>query len=218
MSASKSDPTISMSDGEAKAPNVFERLKEEIEAIVHTERRHHHYRKETYGKNEEIIDENTPLDDVKAPNVFERAKEEIEALVQTIHPKKESQTYKTRDQSTKGASGSEKTENGAKAPNLTQSAKKETERIKRGDNSPHRHHHETHGRSDDIDESTPISEVKGPNIFERGKEEVEALIYAIHPKKESSNFVSSPKKDGGFRQSIARGLEKVCSPFSHKKD
>ncbi|KAL4194754.1 hypothetical protein AMTRI_Chr05g61090 [Amborella trichopoda] len=49
-----------------KAPNLLERAKEEIEAIMHTD-----------------IDENTPLDEVKAPNVFECAKEEIEALVQT---------------------------------------------------------------------------------------------------------------------------------------
>ncbi|KAF5726065.1 hypothetical protein HS088_TW23G00805 [Tripterygium wilfordii] len=216
MSESKSDATISMSDRDAKAPNVLERLKEEIEAVVHTEKRHHLHHKETHGKNDGI-DENTPLDDVKAPNVFERAKEEIEALVQTIHHKKESETPKTRDQSNKAGSGSEKTENDAKSPNVTQSAKEETERITRGENSPHRHHHETHGRRNDIDESTPINEVKGPNIFERLKEEIEALVYAIHPKKESSNSASLPK-GGGFIQFVGRGLEKVCSPFSHKKD
>lgn len=38
--------------------------------------------------------------------------------------------------------------------------------------------------SDDIDESTPIDEVKGPSVFERAKEEIEAVFQAIHPKKE----------------------------------
>ncbi|KAB2007927.1 hypothetical protein ES319_D10G063200v1 [Gossypium barbadense] len=44
---------------------------------------------------------------------------------------------------------------------------------------------ETHGRSDDIDEDTAVDDVKGPNVFERVKEEVEAIVGAIHPKKES---------------------------------
>ena len=75
--------------------------------------------------------------------------------------------------------------------------------------SPHHHHHhkETHGMSDDIDENTPIDEVKGPNVFQRAKEEVEALVQTIHPKKKSSNLVSSSK-----------GLEKVHSPGVSKKN
>ncbi|XP_020598364.1 uncharacterized protein LOC110037956 [Phalaenopsis equestris] len=46
------------------------------------------------------------------------------------------------------------------------------------------HDNETHGTSDDIDEKTPIDKVKGPNLFERAKEEIEALVEAVHPKKE----------------------------------
>ncbi|BBG98838.1 hypothetical protein Prudu_008338, partial [Prunus dulcis] len=60
------------------------------------------------------------------------------------------------------------------------------------DKSP-KHHKETHGTSDDIDETTPVDEVKGPGVFERIKEEVEAIVEAIHPKKESSSHDSSPK-------------------------
>lgn len=45
------------------------------------------------------------------------------------------------------------------------------------------HDNETHGTSDDIDESTPIDKVKGPNVFERAKEEIEALVEAVLPKK-----------------------------------
>ncbi|OMO91683.1 hypothetical protein COLO4_18181 [Corchorus olitorius] len=46
-------------------------------------------------------------------------------------------------------------------------------------------HKETHGRRDDIDENTPLDDVKAPNVFERAKEEIEALVEAIHQKKES---------------------------------
>lgn len=69
-----------------------------------------------------------------------------------------------------------------------------------GETAPHgqkpHHHKETHGTSYDIDENTPISQVKGPNVFERAREEIEALIQTIHPKKDSGNGVSSPKKEG----------------------
>lgn len=76
-----------------KAPNILERAKEEIEAIVHTDKSPRHT-KETHGTSDDI-DENTPIDEVKGPNVFERVKEEIEALVQTIHPKKESRSHES---------------------------------------------------------------------------------------------------------------------------
>lgn len=47
------------------------------------------------------------------------------------------------------------------------------------------HENETHGTSNDISEDTPVNKVKGPNVFERAKEEIEAIVEAIHPKKES---------------------------------
>lgn len=43
--------------------------------------------------------------------------------------------------------------------------------------------------SDDIDENTPVSDIRGPNVFERAKEEIEALIETLHHKKDS------PKND-----------------------
>lgn len=70
---------------DVKAPNLIERAKEEIEAIMHREKKHN---KETHGMRDDI-DETTPIDEIKGPNVFERAKEEIGALVETIHSKKE---------------------------------------------------------------------------------------------------------------------------------
>lgn len=86
-----------LADEEVKAPNLFGRAKEEIQAILHSEKLPHHH-KETHGKGNEI-DVNTPLDDVRAPNVFDRAKEEFEALVQTIHPKKDSPAHERQSES-----------------------------------------------------------------------------------------------------------------------
>ncbi|OVA04449.1 hypothetical protein BVC80_1717g9 [Macleaya cordata] len=40
--------------------------------------------------------------------------------------------------------------------------------------------------SDDIDENTSIDEIKAPSVFGRAKEEIEALVEAIHPKKKES--------------------------------
>lgn len=85
--------------------------------------------------------------------------------------------------------------------------------------SPRHHGKETHGLNEDIDENTPVDEVKAPNFFERAKEEIDAVVQAIHPKKELSNdVVKSPKKEHGFRHSVAKGLEKACSPLGHKRD
>lgn len=178
-----------------KAPNVFERAKEEFEAVVHNgKHRHHqhHNHKETHGLRDDI-DVNTSVSDVKAPNVFDRAKEEIEAIVEAIHPKKESKSHdsqlhgETRNYAAKDCMKSEKSElhsekKGKAAPNLMEKAKEGKESLK---HKPHHHHKESHGRSDDIDENTPTSEVKGPNVFERAKEEIEAIIDTIHPKKDS---------------------------------
>lgn len=73
-------------------------------------------------------------------------------------------------------------------PNLLERAKEEMEAVfHSGKNSPHRHHKETHGTSDDIDENTPINEVKGPSVFQRVKEEIEALAEAVHPKNHSED-------------------------------
>lgn len=72
---------------------------------------------------------------------------------------------------------------GVKSPNVIEGAKEENEEaVIHSDKSPH-HHKETHGTSDDIDENTPIDEVKGPSVFERVKEEIEAMVDAVHPKK-----------------------------------
>ncbi|KAF9680446.1 hypothetical protein SADUNF_Sadunf06G0122000 [Salix dunnii] len=106
----------------------------------------------------------------------------------------------------------------AKAPNLIERLKEEIEAIIHHGKPPV-HHKETHGRNDNIDASTPIDQVKGPSVFQRAKEEIEALVQTIRCKKESSNFVSSPKKDGGLGACIGKGLEKVCFPnWGSKRD
>ena len=74
----------------------------------------------------------------------------------------------------------------AKSPNLSERAKEEIEAAFHHKSSP-LHDKETHGTSNDIDESTSVSEVKGPNVFERVKEEFEAIVEAMHPKKDSED-------------------------------
>lgn len=49
----------------------------------------------------------------------------------------------------------------------------EDERLSRRKNK-------THGNRTDIDENTPLSDVKAPNMFERAKEEIEAVVQTIH--------------------------------------
>ncbi|XP_038991486.1 uncharacterized protein LOC120114763 [Hibiscus syriacus] len=195
MAETKSNSSYYSSDEDVKAPNIFERAKEEIEAVIHTA-----IHKETNGKHKDI-DENTPLDDVKAPNVFERVKEEIEALVETIHQKKESHAHDhERDYSDKEQTKHDQPENG-------------------NEKSSNHHHKETHGRNDDIDETTPLNEVKAPNVFERAKEEIEAIIGTIQPNIVGSNDSDPSSRDeGGFRHCLGAGLENVCHPFGNKKD
>ncbi|KAI7724508.1 hypothetical protein M8C21_028989 [Ambrosia artemisiifolia] len=53
---------------------------------------------------------------------------------------------------------------------------------------------ETHGSVEDIDVDTPISEVKGPNIFHRAKEEIEAIVDTIQSKREPA----SPRKQSSL--------------------
>ncbi|KAK9026972.1 hypothetical protein V6N11_066823 [Hibiscus sabdariffa] len=189
-------------DEDVKAPNIFERAKEEIEAVIHTA---------IHKEKHKDIDESTPLDDVKAPNVFERVKEEIEALVETIHQKKESHTHDDeRDNSDKEQTKHYKPENGVRSP---------LGPVLHHEKSPNHHHKETHGRNDDIDETTPLNEIKAPNVFERAKEEIEAIVGTIHPKNIGLNDSDpSSKEEGGFRHCLGVGLEKVCHPFGNKKD
>ncbi|KAF5481821.1 hypothetical protein F2P56_002442 [Juglans regia] len=170
MAESRPDPmTHSLLDEEVKAPNLLGRAKEEIQAILHSEKLPHHH-KETHGKRNEI-DENTPLDDVRAPNVFDRAKEELEALVQTIHYKKDSPTHE-RDETIKAESKQDRpdslSDEEVKGPNLFGREKEEI-----------------HGKRIEIDENTPLDDVRAPNVFDRAKEEFEALVQTIHPKKDS---------------------------------
>ncbi|XP_078428143.1 neurofilament heavy protein [Wolffia australiana] len=66
------------------------------------------------------------------------------------------------------------------------SMKRAKEEIKAIFHRERTHHRETHGTSDDIDENTPIDRVRGPGLIERAKEEIEALIETVHPKKNSN--------------------------------
>ncbi|KAG9159048.1 hypothetical protein Leryth_018588 [Lithospermum erythrorhizon] len=79
----------------------------------------------------------------------------------------------------KATSSSTSGQKNVKAPNLIERAKEEAEAIVY---SPP-HDKETHGKSDVIDESTPVAEVKAPGVFQRAKEEIEAVVEAIVPPK-----------------------------------
>ncbi|CAJ2663592.1 unnamed protein product [Trifolium pratense] len=80
-------------------------------------------------------------------------------------------------------------EKDVKSPSILERAKEEIGAVF---HSP-RHHKETHGKNDDIDQGTSVEEVKAPGVFERVKEEIEAVVEAIHPKKESDS-TDSPSK------------------------
>ncbi|CAG7869182.1 unnamed protein product [Brassica rapa] len=49
------------------------------------------------------------------------------------------------------------------------------------------HEKETHGTSEDINEKTRVDDVKGPGVFGRMKEEVEAIVDAVTPSKSSAD-------------------------------
>ncbi|KAL8254534.1 hypothetical protein R6Q59_032755 [Mikania micrantha] len=169
------------SDKEAEAPNVVKRGNDEMETVVHHENLPPHSR-ETHG-----IDVNTPNRDVKGPKVFGRLKEEFEAIVEAIHQRKED---KNRDSSSNVKSLSDDA-----TITRTKLEKQSSLADRRG--SP-RHNKETHGRGEDIDADTPISEFKGPNIFHRAKEEIEAIVDTIHSKREADRYAASPKKQSAF--------------------
>ncbi|GAA0169732.1 hypothetical protein LIER_24148 [Lithospermum erythrorhizon] len=184
----------------------------------------HHDGGESHGLRDDLNDD-TPINDVKAPNVFERAKEEIEAIVESIQRKKEQQIDHDSSYSHVVNWDSIKAETDANSGkdgegyNFIEKAKEELASLVHKTKSPDHHHDdETHGRNDDIDENTPIDEVKGPNVFVRAKDEIEALIGAFKSKRESNDSVATPKKHDGFGVSIGKSLEKMCSPRSHKHD
>ncbi|OAO90491.1 hypothetical protein AXX17_AT5G56210 [Arabidopsis thaliana] len=157
---------------------------------------------------------------VKAPNMFERAKEELDAVIGAIHQRKSSKD--------KMEFKSEKPD-GKKKPSMMKKAREDLKSLFLKEKSPrhlHHHHKETHGRSDDISENTPVDEVKAPNVLERAKEEIEAVIDTIHSKKKEkdgsgspsrSRSVSPEKERARFACSIGKGLEKICSPWSDDK-
>ncbi|KAH0937549.1 hypothetical protein HID58_005010 [Brassica napus] len=161
---------------------------------------------------------------VKAPNMFERAKEEFDAVIGLIHQHKSS-----RDESDKMEIKSEKTEDAKKKRNMIRKAKDEIKSLFHSKEKHHCHHHhrkDSHGSSDDIDENTHVDEVKGPNVFDRAEEEIEAVV--IHPEKNEIDGSDSPKSSrsgspekerAGLGFSLGKWLEKICAPWGdNKKD
>ncbi|CAN1286522.1 hypothetical protein LINPERPRIM_LOCUS19334 [Linum perenne] len=117
----------------------------------------------------------------------------------------------------------EEEEKHGKHHNFIEKAKEKIEKVI---HSPRRHRHdkETHGTSNDIDETTSVDEVKGPNVFQRAKEEIEALVETIHPKKEKEK----EKKHHYHDKETLRGpnvfqrtkeeIEALVETMHHKKE
>ncbi|CAN1286524.1 hypothetical protein LINPERPRIM_LOCUS19334 [Linum perenne] len=123
----------------------------------------------------------------------------------------------------------EEEEKHGKHHNFIEKAKEKIEKVI---HSPRRHRHdkETHGTSNDIDETTSVDEVKGPNVFQRAKEEIEALVETIHPKKEKEKETHGTSDDIDETTSIneVKGpnvfqrakeeIEALVETMHHKKD
>ncbi|KAL0547752.1 hypothetical protein IC582_012177 [Cucumis melo] len=199
---------------EVKAPNVFERMKEEIEALVQTIQA-----KDDSVAAESKEDKTDSQSDgsVIAAKVFGRAKDEIEKM---LHINKTKETHGQRDDI-----GEDTPLNEVKAPNLLERAVEEYEAFMQTINSK-----KESQTSDKRDENVasmqkeamplseissnliiPINEVMGPNIFERAKDEMEALVHTIHPKKETDSLAKE-----GFLTKLGKCLEIICSPSKEK--
>ncbi|OAY75367.1 uncharacterized protein LOC109722196 [Ananas comosus] len=170
------------------------------------ERTHH---RETHGRSSDVI-ESISIDKVKGPNVFERAKEEIEALVDTIR------SNKNHDHDNDHYPRTKKDEKKVEAPNLHDKSKEESE-VDIHIVKEKVHKRETHGKSNDVDENTPLNKIKGPNIFQRAKEEIEAIAGTIHPRTEP-DLKPQEETQENFWGFFARLFEKICSPHNAKRD
>ncbi|KAL5200806.1 hypothetical protein ABZP36_035160 [Zizania latifolia] len=123
------------------------------------------HNKESHGTSSDISDK-TSVEKVKAPNLLERAKEEVEALVGVVH---------------------EKMDHHSSPRGKNAELHKDSDDSKVAMNKMETHKNETHGTNNDINEDTPVDKVKGPNVFERAKEEIEAIVEVFHTKKGSDN-------------------------------
>lgn len=190
-------------------------MKEEIEALVQTiHPKDETVAAESKGEKTESQSDST----VKAAKVFERAKDEIEKM---LHFNKTKETHGQRDDI-----GEDTPLNEVKAPNLLERAVEEYEAFIQTIHS--KKESLTFDKRDDTantasmqKEAMPLSEIssnainemKGPNIFERAKDEMEALVHTIQHKKETD----SPAKEG-FLSKVGKCLEIICSPSKEKDD
>ncbi|CAK9319154.1 unnamed protein product [Citrullus colocynthis] len=200
---------------EVRAPNVFERMKEEIEALVQTiHPKDETVAAESQGEKTESQSDST----VNAAKVFERAEDEIEKL---LHFNKTKETHGQRDDI-----GEDTPLNEVKAPNLLERALEEYEAFiqtihSKKESSTFDKRDEAANTASMQKEAMPLSEIssnainemKGPNIFERAKDEMEALVHTIQHKKETD----SPSKEG-FLLKLGKCLEIICSPSKEKDD
>ncbi|XP_076918793.1 uncharacterized protein LOC143579339 isoform X2 [Bidens hawaiensis] len=187
--------------GELKGPNIFHRAKEEFEAIVQSKRES--------DKNPASPKKRSSLSDKGSPK---HRKE--------THGRGEDINIDTPISEFKGPNVFDRAkEEFAAIVDIVQS-KRESDRAaakkkSKITGSPS-HRKETHGRGEDIDTDTPASEFKGPNIFHRAKEEIQAIADTIQSKKESDKDAETPKKDG-LRASISKKLQKARNREDKKR-
>eukprot|EP00249_Psilotum_nudum_P018155 c26663_g2_i1 orf=221-700(-) len=130
-------------------------------------------------------DKDLDVEHVRAPNIFERVKEEIEAITQTIHEKHAKTKQRMIGHAEQGVSPTGDT------------------------HLPH----DDDGMGSHIDDLA-LEEVKAPNIFERAKEEIEAITHTINEKydnkKQQSYVGNDTSGENGCWPCMGKTFEKIC--------
>lgn len=160
--------------------------------------------------------------DEKTSQTLPQIKDEVNITAKAIESSTEATEKKFSNYFDKAMDGLEKT-----MEDLKGKAKGGVEKAKEGvEKAKEVLDREIHGKSKDINEKTPISEVKAPNIAGRVKEEVVAIVDTLQSfsKQDETSIVIEgeikkvEKKEDDCVTSLAQGLQKVCAPWSIKKE
>ena len=104
--------------------------------------------------------------------------------------------------------GEGKSESDLKAPISVEQANEKNDAVVHKNH--HHHHHESHGTDETIDQDTPVEDVKALNVFERAKEEIEAVVQHLHDKGKAHQHSKNESKDHGCLARIGHQLERFC--------
>ncbi|GAB2219549.1 hypothetical protein Droror1_Dr00007186 [Drosera rotundifolia] len=212
---------------EVKDPNIFERAKEEFDAVAQAVQQKKEFSSDT---SLPVEDESPKVEPEQGTNgklhhFIGKAKEEFHAIV---HKDRDGRSKETSEPLPIESESSP--EKHGKTHQLIHRKKEELKSLLHLEKPPkenHVHQKETHGTSGSIDENTPLTEVKAPNVFERAKEEVQALVQTVHHSKKQAAVDPPPppvpapaprEKEEGCVFTLARGFQKVCAPWTIKKE